>query len=99
MGVYIAVDAEDGRDTGWDFGLAGDRQLAGVLIELPRETRMTVDPTDPMLEPCEDGFRPADFAAWKAAEEVHPEPHNPGRFASLIALLEANEDYWVRISW
>jgi hypothetical protein len=96
MGVYLCVDSEDGSDTGWDFGLAGDRDLVRLLLDLPR-----VFPQDEVDEPSEDHFRPADFAAWRRAEAAHSqvEVHNPGRFAELIDLLEAHPTYWVHISW
>ena len=95
MGCYLLVESDDGSPTGWDFGLAGDRQLAALIVTLPRVHHPGHQPDD---DPS-DGFRPSDFAAWRAAELAHPEPHNPGRFTELIDLLEIRPDCWVRISW
>jgi len=99
MAVYVCVESEDDSPTGWDWGLAGDRELASRLADLPKTVWLDTDPDDPMDVAYERGFRPTDFDVWRKAEAEYDEPYNPGRFTSLIELLAANPTYWVRISW
>lgn len=102
MGVYLCVERGGGPHPEWTFGLAGDRELANFVTELPRLFRH--EPAGPedypgdMVE--ERDFRPADFGVWRLAERAgRPWPHNPGRLLQLIELLESDPEAWVHVSW
>lgn len=94
VGVNICIKKpethEDHPDWSW-FRMAGDRQFAAMVPELP------------LVAKGEDGdewlyVRPADFRAWRNAI-AKVEWANPGRYDGMLDILERDSDYWIYLSY
>lgn len=94
MGVWLSISDRDGLDRpGWTGGMAGERELAALLIRLPHRTPEGSDEHEGIL-------RPLDIAEARAAEaQLDPDRPNPHRWGALLDRLEANPDEWAAISW
>lgn len=97
MGLNISLYDTKGRDhPDWDFTKhSGDREFASMVSELPCET--LGDPSD-VYNFVGYHYRPADFAAWRAALATREWP-NPGRFEHMLDILEREPDYWIWFGW
>lgn len=96
MGLNIIVrHAETGVEhPEWDSGrMGGDREFMTLLDGMG-----TVRNREPTW--LDDSFmvRPADIQALRAALP-DDEWDNPGRFTSLLAILDADPDWWIEASY
>ena len=90
MGINLCLKTLNGKDhPTWDWiRYSGDREFAALAINLPC-TRSGHDG---------EYQRPTDFSAWRTAVEKAQLP-NPGRHEKLLDLLQADENYWIYVSW
>ena len=90
MGINLCLQTLSCKDhPDWDWGRhAGDKEFVKLSFDLPT------------IRSGHDGeyTRPTDFAVWRAAVEKAELP-NPGRHEKFLDLLEADENYWIYVSY
>jgi len=91
VGLNIVVETIDGFDhPTWDPVRRGpDRDIAIMIKSLP--TVHTQDFEGDTI------IRPSDFSAWKQAAPVDAEVGS--RYLDLVAILEADPEYWIVLSY
>lgn len=96
MGMNLCVETlQDKEHPDWDdVRHAGDYEFVSATRDLPRVN------WDETAGVASEYYRPADFPAWRVvALEVEKASENHGRIQKLLDLLEADDSYWIRISY
>lgn len=93
MGIQISLYNAAGEEhPEWDrLRHSGDRDFFGWTEGLPQ---VDGDATNAWLD---GAFRPADFPRWLAA--LPADRPNPDRFPLMLRLLEADDQWWISVSY